>query len=344
MHLRQLRTFATTAATLNFTRTAESLHLAQSSVSEQIQALEELLGTPLFVRGRGRLSLTEAGRSFLPYAQQILALARQGRHAAAQAAGQPARRLAVGGLETLCSGLLPAVIAGFADARPGVATTQVAGDSGSLVRQVQQGALDLALLYRVGGLPTDSGLQAIELLRDGLVAWLPASHPLAARTALDWPALAGEPLLATPPGCVYRRLFDTLAAGAAPAGEFASLGVVRGLVAAGRGAAVVPSLLASLPGPPVATVPLVHEGLRPVLVALCTPAAAHDEAVADFLAHLRAQLPLHQPLHEPVPAVEVEHGAGHEAVAHREAQALGDVARPAHAAHGQPLCHRGQRG
>jgi DNA-binding transcriptional LysR family regulator len=340
MHLRQLRTFTTTAATLNFTRTAESLHLAQSSVSEQIQALEELLGTPLFRRERGRLSLTEAGRSFLPYAQQILSLAQQGRQAAAQAAGKAPRRLAVGGLETLCSGLLPAVIAGFTDARPEVAVTQAAGDSGSLVRQVAQGALDVALLYRVGGMPAASGLQAIELLHDGLVAWLPLSHPLAAGESLDWSTLAAEPLLATPPGCVYRRLFDTLTAGAAPAGEFASLGVVRGLVAAGRGCAVVPSLLVSLPGEAVAAVPLRHPGPQPVLVALCTQAAARDAVVSDFLAHLRAKLPLHQPMS----AVEVEHGASHEAVVHHEAQTLGDVARPSHAADQQPLGHRGQRG
>jgi DNA-binding transcriptional LysR family regulator len=346
LHLRQLRTFATTAATLNFTRTAESLHLAQSSVSEQIQTLEEQLGTPLFTRGRGRLALTEAGRSFLPYAQQILALAQEGRRAAAAAAGRALRPLSVGGLETLCRGLLPAVIAAFAEKRPDVSLRQSVGDTGSLSRQVAQGELDLALVYRLASqAPAEGGAQAVALLHDGLTVWLPPSHPLARQRELAWAALAGERLLVTPQGCVYRRLFDALSQGqVAPAGEFASLGLLRGLVAQGQGCAVVPSLLAAMPGEPVAAVPLRHDGeaARPVLVALCT--APHDELVAGFIGHLREQLPLHQPLHQPVTAVEVQHGAGHEAVAHHEAQALGDVARPAHAAHGQALGHRRQRG
>jgi DNA-binding transcriptional LysR family regulator len=74
MELRQLATFSTLAHTLNFTRAAALLNYAQSSVTAQIQALEEELGTPLFNRLGRRVTLTDAGQRFLSYAERVLAL------------------------------------------------------------------------------------------------------------------------------------------------------------------------------------------------------------------------------------------------------------------------------
>lgn len=63
------------AETLNMTRAAERLHLAQPSVSAAIAALEQRHATRLFDRVGRRLELTEAGRLFLPEAQAVLARA-----------------------------------------------------------------------------------------------------------------------------------------------------------------------------------------------------------------------------------------------------------------------------
>src|SRR5580658_8644329 len=67
MEVRQLQIFRTLAEELNFTRTAEKVNTVQSNVTAQIKALEEELGTPLFDRLGRRVSLTDAGRNFLPY-------------------------------------------------------------------------------------------------------------------------------------------------------------------------------------------------------------------------------------------------------------------------------------
>ncbi|HWA26574.1 MAG TPA: LysR family transcriptional regulator [Lacunisphaera sp.] len=64
MELRQLRYFKAVAELLNFSRAAEQLHVAQSALSRQIQALEHDVGTKLLDRDRSRVSLTDAGQAF----------------------------------------------------------------------------------------------------------------------------------------------------------------------------------------------------------------------------------------------------------------------------------------
>ena len=73
MELRLLRYFVAVAEELNVTRAAEKLHTAQPSLSQQIRQLEGMVGTPLFLRDKHRLKLTEPGRVFLTDAKDILA-------------------------------------------------------------------------------------------------------------------------------------------------------------------------------------------------------------------------------------------------------------------------------
>src|SRR6266478_6144517 len=74
-----LETFCKAAELLNFTAAAEVLCLTQAAVSQRIKALEEDLGTPLFDRHAGRVTLTTSGRRLYDYAQRILALHREAR-------------------------------------------------------------------------------------------------------------------------------------------------------------------------------------------------------------------------------------------------------------------------
>lgn len=74
MELRQLKYFITSADTLNFTEAARTCFITQSTLSQQIKQLENDLGTPLFERIGKRVFLTEAGRDFLPFANEKLTL------------------------------------------------------------------------------------------------------------------------------------------------------------------------------------------------------------------------------------------------------------------------------
>lgn len=71
MNSEQIKTFISLARTRNFSRTAEELIIAQSTVSKRIRDLENEFGCPLFMRGAGGVFLTSAGKIFLAYAQQF---------------------------------------------------------------------------------------------------------------------------------------------------------------------------------------------------------------------------------------------------------------------------------
>ncbi|MFJ6216781.1 LysR family transcriptional regulator [Streptomyces sp. NPDC092296] len=89
MELQHLRSFLEVSSELSFTRAARKLHYAQSSVTAQIQQLEESLGTLLFDRQGRTISLTEGGRRLQPVAERIVALADLARQEVAGAGSRP---------------------------------------------------------------------------------------------------------------------------------------------------------------------------------------------------------------------------------------------------------------
>ena len=80
MELRNLKTFIRTAELKNFTRAAESLGYAQSTVTAQMEALEKELGTALFIRNGRRVVLSSAGEELLSYAYRFRALEEETRN------------------------------------------------------------------------------------------------------------------------------------------------------------------------------------------------------------------------------------------------------------------------
>src|SRR5580698_10504569 len=112
MEVRQLQIFCTLAQELNFTRTAELVNTVQYNVTTQIKALEAELGTPLFDRLGRRVTLTEAGRRFQPFAAQALEAMVQGQQAISAGAA-PSGPLRIGAPESVLTYRLPLVIRAF---------------------------------------------------------------------------------------------------------------------------------------------------------------------------------------------------------------------------------------
>ncbi len=113
MELTQLEALREAAHWGSFRRAAEALLLAQPSLSERIKKLEVELGQPLFNRmGRG-VTLTESGKTFLPFAEQALATLRQGREALQALQPGSEGLLQVGSARAIGTYVLPDVIAKF---------------------------------------------------------------------------------------------------------------------------------------------------------------------------------------------------------------------------------------
>lgn len=84
MHLNQIKSFITVSQVLNFTNAARQNGVPQSTISRQISDLEQQLGVKLFYRTKRDVRLTQEGRAFLPYAQEILDAAKKGAFAVRQ--------------------------------------------------------------------------------------------------------------------------------------------------------------------------------------------------------------------------------------------------------------------
>lgn len=84
MNLNQIKSFLSVSQTLNFTNAAKQNDVPQSTISRQIHDLEQQLGVKLFYRTKRDVRLTEEGRTFLPYAREILDAARKGAYAVKQ--------------------------------------------------------------------------------------------------------------------------------------------------------------------------------------------------------------------------------------------------------------------
>lgn len=245
MRLRLLNTFLAVSRTLNVTRAGEVLHLSQSGVSEQIQALEESLDAQLFVRKDRKLELTPAGATLVPYAKKILDLAEEARQAIHAGAATLSGKLRVGALETLCGQYLPDIIARFTARFPAIEIELLTAGSQSLRSAAAEGDIGAALVLGTAGLPESC---ASEVLRtEPLLVVCGMAHPLRSAASVSLAELARERFLVTRPGCVYRGFFDsTFGARNLPApaiaGEFESISLVRKLVAAGPGCALVPQI------------------------------------------------------------------------------------------------------
>lgn len=244
MQLRHLKTFVAVASDLNITRAAERIHLAQSSVSEQIQALEADLDATLFDRTGRKLKLTEAGQRLLDHAHDLLARTEEARTAVTAAANTTAGTLAIGGLETLCASYLPPLLAHFGAEHPAIRLQLKSAGSGELRSGVKSGALDVSFAF--GEPPDMPELKHEVVAEEELVVALPAGHRLAGQADANADDLNNEPFLVTEQGCVYREMFETAFAGKRPriAVELGSIAAIQKLVAEGAGCALIPRVAA----------------------------------------------------------------------------------------------------
>ena len=263
VELRHLRYFVAVAEELSFGRAARRLHLAQQSLSQQIAALERLLGVRLLDRDTRGTRLTAAGEAFLPSARDILARV----EAAVTAVRPAAGTLDLAFLESTANYMLPPVVRAVRERFPDTALSTHHVPIAALVAGLREGRYDAGFTRP----PLVPDLATRTLVSEPVCAVLPAGHPLADRAHLDLADLAGENWVLTPRGSwppwhdKYDR--DFAAAGFAPrvAQRAAGVPTLLGLVAAGVGVTRLARSARSIRQGGVVFVPLTGEQAETVV-------------------------------------------------------------------------------
>jgi len=272
LELRQLRYFVTVAEELHFGRAAGRLHMTQPPLSQAIAALEDGLGTALFLRNRRTVALTPAGSALLPEARRILSEAALLPDLARRAASGEAGRLSLAFITSADYSVLPPFLRRYSERYPGVQLVLQEATSDVQVDELLRGRIDAGLLIPPLPERTRAELDYMKVLDEPLILCAPAGllrkkGPVALRN------LPPLPLIIFPRE-ISPALHDAIlscfrAAGITPAiGQQAiQMQTIVSLVSAGMGLALVPQSVSNLMRPGVEyraladATPLVETGI-----------------------------------------------------------------------------------
>lgn len=289
MEMHQLRYTVAVARAGNFSRAAEQCRVAQPSLSQQIQKLEDELGERLFDRLKSGVKLTAAGEIFLPRAARILDEAESAHREMRDAHSLARGALNVGVLPTIAPYFLPPIIAKFSAEFPGIEVVVHEDTTARLLKLAAGCEVDLAVL----SLPIDeTAFETQTLFTEDLLVALPPGHPFATKRILRAADLETERFILMKEGhclgdqvlsfCTRREISPKVSC------RSAQIETVQALVEAGLGISLVPAMACHdgrEPGP-------VYRRLdrpRPTrtIVAMWPKQRPPNRAAAEFLRCLR---------------------------------------------------------
>ncbi len=190
MDIRVLRYFLAVAKAENITRASELLHISQPSLSRQLMDLEAEIGKPLFLRGKRKLTLTQAGVFLRKRAEEIVALSEKTEQELKQESGEPAGEVAIGGNPT---NFLLRSLTDLRRRYPGLHFRFYSSDADDIAERINHGTLDFAVLLA----PVNAAKYQCIALPDtthwGLL--LPAHSDLAKKPVLTSEDVLDAPLI-----------------------------------------------------------------------------------------------------------------------------------------------------
>ena len=205
MDVRSLRYFLAVAETQHVTRAAQQLHVTQSTLSHQIQQLEQSLGAPLFDRvGRG-IRLTQAGELYRAFARRALNEVENGAAAVAELENVVSGNLRIGVIHTINSSLVPAAVTRFLNTYPGVHVRIEEMSAPAIEAGLVQSELDLGISVFS---TTSPEVEVEKLFDERLVLIVPRGSTHARARSMRASALKDIPLALLTPRFLTRRLVD----------------------------------------------------------------------------------------------------------------------------------------
>ncbi len=190
--LSELKVFLAAAEELSFSRAAERLHLSQSAISQNIQALERDFGVELFTRQGRSVRLTEAGQALLPLAVEVVNSVNRIGEFMHDLDGQVAGDLITGCSTTSGKYLLPGLVAAFRRDYPLVRIRIKVMSRDEVITRLLDGRLSLG----VTSLKIEQhDLEYVPFFEDRVILIVPADHPWAAYGRALPADLVDEPMI-----------------------------------------------------------------------------------------------------------------------------------------------------
>lgn len=178
----------------SFTRAAEELRYAQSTVTMQVRRLEEELGFSLFERIGRKCYLTPGGQAFVPHAMEMLRIAQKA-GSLGTSLKEARGTLRVGALETLLFSRVIPVLPAYRAACPQVELTLKLGQSAQLLEMLKQNQLDM--VYITGAANADLSMDCGYSKKEYMVFTAAANHPLAGHSRIPLHQVLQQPFVIT---------------------------------------------------------------------------------------------------------------------------------------------------
>lgn len=264
--LRQLRIFMSVARHGSFSRAGDEIGLTQSAVSRGIRELEAELGLRLMDRTTRDVQLTGAGSNLQASASRLLADLDAALREIREIGEQRRGRVVVAASPTISARLMPQCIARCESRYPFVTLVLRDDVQQDVLAKVKSGEADFGVI--IGPIDSDE-LIVDDVATDAFLLICRADHAMAGRSAVDWSSLTGERLVMLDRSSGSRPIIDRLLAAqgveVSIVQELAHSATVFGLVQAGVGVSILPSLSLPLPeGASLVAVPLTPRGERTV--------------------------------------------------------------------------------
>jgi LysR family hydrogen peroxide-inducible transcriptional activator len=241
--LRQLQYVVAVADALSFRKAAEQCHVSQPSLSAQLAQLEDVLGVHLFERDRRRVLLTTAGKELVERARRLILDADEFMEAARRAGDPLSGTLRLGIIPTVSPYLLPVIAPALRKAYPRLNLLWREEKTEVLVRDLERGVLDAAIV----ALEAELGdVESEQIAEDPFMLVTPRDHPLGAKKTEASPAeLRDQNVLLLDEGHCFRTQALSLCTKArAHELEFraTSFPTLTQMIAAGAGVTLLPKL------------------------------------------------------------------------------------------------------
>jgi DNA-binding transcriptional LysR family regulator len=247
LDVKRMRVLREVIATGSFSAAADSLHLSQSAVSQQVAALEKEVGMKLLERTSDGPKLTKAGETLTDHADAVLSRLAEAERELSAIAGLEGGRVRVISFPSASATLLTRGVSLFRSRFPAIELELGEGEPEDSVPAIRAGDYDVALSFDFSAHPVEPGrdLERALLLEERMWVALPPGHPLAEGDAVRLEDLAEDDWMCGRSGSCREHVIRLCReAGYEPQVSFDSddYQVLKGLVAAGLGVTLLPEL------------------------------------------------------------------------------------------------------